>query len=107
MIFFNFLSFCFYVPLFISDFVNLCPLVSLAKGLYNLLIFSKNQLLFLLILVHIPKRCLTKLQGHMLHSVHRSIIYNSQKLETTQMPFKQRMDSENVVRLHNERLFNY
>jgi hypothetical protein len=40
------------VSLFISDFVNLntvmCPLVSLARGL-SILIFSKNQILDLLI----------------------------------------------------------
>ena len=51
--FLNFLSFCFYVSLFISDFVwklFLCPLVSLAKSLSILLIFSKNQLFVYLIL---------------------------------------------------------
>ena len=54
MIFFNFLSFCCYISLFISDFVNLnslYPLVSLAKvSLSIMLIFSKNPLLVLLIL---------------------------------------------------------
>jgi hypothetical protein len=53
--FLNFLSFCCYVSLLISDFVNLDTvfvpsLVSLAKGSSILLIFSKNQLLVLLIL---------------------------------------------------------
>jgi hypothetical protein len=41
------------LPLFISDFItilSLCPLLSLAKGLSILLIFSKNQLLVWLIL---------------------------------------------------------
>ena len=54
MIFLNFLCFCCYVSLFISDFINLdtslCPLCSLAKSLFILLIFSKNQLLLWLIL---------------------------------------------------------
>ena len=33
----------------------------------------------------------------MLHYVHSSLIYNSQKLERTQMPLNRGMDSENVV----------
>jgi hypothetical protein len=40
-------------PAFISDFVNLeilCLFVSLAKGLFILLIFSKNQLFVSLVL---------------------------------------------------------
>jgi hypothetical protein len=40
-------------------------------------------------------------QGHVLHYVHSSPIYNSQKLETTQISFSRRMDIENVVHLHN------
>ena len=39
---------------------------------------------------HIPKRCPTTPQGHMLHHVHTSLIYSSQKLETTQISLKQR-----------------
>jgi len=35
---------------------------------------------------HIPKRCSNIQQRHMLHYVHSSLIYNSQKLERTQMP---------------------
>jgi hypothetical protein len=35
-------------------------------------------------------------QGHMLHYIHRSLIYNSQKLERTQMSLNRRMDTENV-----------
>jgi hypothetical protein len=34
----------------------------------------------------------------MLHYVHSSLIYNSQKLERTQMSFNRGMDTENVVR---------
>jgi hypothetical protein len=37
----------------------------------------------------------------MLHYVHSSLIYNSQKLERTQMPLNRGMDTENVVHLHN------
>jgi hypothetical protein len=37
----------------------------------------------------------------MLHYVHSSLIYNSQKLEITQMSLNRRMDTENVVHLHN------
>jgi len=47
---------------------------------------------------HIPKRCPNR---HMLHYVHSSLIYNSQKLERAQMPFNRGMDTENVVYLHN------
>jgi hypothetical protein len=53
MISLNFLGFCFVSP-FISDFVNLdislWTLVSLTKNLSIMLIFSKSQLLVLLIL---------------------------------------------------------
>ena len=38
---------------------------------------------------------------------HSSLIYNSQKLERTQMSFKRGMDNENVVHLHNEVLVSY
>jgi hypothetical protein len=37
----------------------------------------------------------------MLHYVHNSLIYNSQKLETTQMSFNGGMDTQNVIHLHN------
>jgi hypothetical protein len=37
----------------------------------------------------------------MLHYVHSSLIYNSQKLERTQMSLNRRMDIENAVHLHN------
>ena len=35
----------------------------------------------------------------MLHYVHSSLIYNSQKLERTQMSFNRGMDTENVVHM--------
>jgi hypothetical protein len=38
---------------------------------------------------------------HMLHYVHSSLIYNSQKLGRTQMPLNRVMGRENVVHLHN------
>ena len=37
----------------------------------------------------------------MFHYVHGSLIYNSPKLERTQMPLNREMDTENVVHLHN------
>ena len=37
----------------------------------------------------------------MLHDAHISLFYNSQNLERTQMSLKRRMDTENVVHLHN------
>jgi hypothetical protein len=37
----------------------------------------------------------------MLHYVHSSLSYNSQKLETTQMSLNIRTDTKNVVPLHN------
>ena len=43
----------------------------------------------------------------MLHYVHNSHIYNSQKLETTQMPLNKGMGIENVVPLHNGILLSY
>jgi hypothetical protein len=43
----------------------------------------------------------------MLHYVHISLFYNSQNLETTQMYLNGRMDTENVVHLHNEKLLSY
>ena len=38
----------------------------------------------------------------MLLYVHSSLIYNSQKLERTQMPLKRGMDPKNVVHLQDE-----
>ena len=43
----------------------------------------------------------------MLHCVHSSLIYNSQKLERTQMSLNRGMDTENVVHLHNGVLCRY
>jgi hypothetical protein len=43
----------------------------------------------------------------MLHYVHSLLIYNSQKLETTQMFLNRGMDTENMVHLHNGLLLNY
>ena len=37
----------------------------------------------------------------MLDYVHSSPIYNSQKLERTQVSFNRGMDTENMVHLHN------
>jgi hypothetical protein len=38
----------------------------------------------------------------MLYYVHSSLIYNSQKLERTHIFLNRRMDTENVVHLHNK-----
>jgi hypothetical protein len=43
----------------------------------------------------------------MLHYVHSSLIYNSQKLERTQMPPNRGIDTENVIHLHNGVLLSY
>ena len=43
----------------------------------------------------------------MLHYVHSILIYNSQKLERTQMPLNRGMDIENVVHLHNGVLLSF
>jgi hypothetical protein len=37
----------------------------------------------------------------MLHYVHSSLSYNSQKLERTQMSLNRGMDTENMVNLYN------
>ena len=46
------------------------------------------------------------IRTHISH-VHRSLIYNSQKPERTQMSFNRGMDTENVVHLHNGALLSY
>jgi len=56
---------------------------------------------------NIPKRCSSIYQRHMLHYLHSSLVYNSQKLERTQMPFNRGMDTENVEHLHNGILLIY
>ena len=43
----------------------------------------------------------------MLHYIHSSLIYNSQKLEGTQMSLNGGMDIENVEYLHNGILLSY
>jgi hypothetical protein len=40
-------------------------------------------------------------QGHVFQYVHRSLICDSQKLETTWMPQNKKIDKENVVHLNN------
>jgi hypothetical protein len=42
----------------------------------------------------------------MLYRVPISLIYNSQKLERTQMSLNRGMDTENVVHLHNAAIKN-
>jgi hypothetical protein len=43
----------------------------------------------------------------MLHYVHSSPVYNSQKLERTQVSLNRGMDTENAVHLHNGVLLSY
>jgi hypothetical protein len=43
----------------------------------------------------------------MLHYVHSSLIYNSQKLEGIQMSINRGMDTEYVVHLNNGVLLSY
>ena len=56
---------------------------------------------------HIPQISSNIQQRHMHHNVHRSPIYNSQKLERTQMSFSRWMDTKIVVYLHNGVLLSY
>jgi hypothetical protein len=47
------------------------------------------------------------LQKHVFHYAHSSLVCDSQKLETTQMIYNRRMDTENVVHLHSRLLLSY
>ena len=46
-------------------------------------------------------------QGQVFHYVHSGFICDSQKLETTQISHNRKMDTENVVHLHNGIVFSY
>jgi hypothetical protein len=46
-------------------------------------------------------------QGYAFQYVHSGLICDNQKLETTQMSFITRIDTENVVHMHNGILFSY
>ena len=56
---------------------------------------------------HISRRCPNQEEGNLLHYVHNSLIYNSQRLERTQMPLNIGMDTKNVVHLHSGVLLSY
>ena len=43
----------------------------------------------------------------MIHSVHSSLIYNSHKLERSQMSLNRAMHTENVVHLHNGNILSF
>ena len=43
----------------------------------------------------------------MFHYAHSNLIYNSQKLEITQMFLNRGMDTENVIHLHNGVVLRY
>ena len=45
-------------------------------------------------------------QGHVFHYIHSNLVCDSQKLETTQMSYNRRMNTENVVHLHNQILLS-
>jgi hypothetical protein len=54
-----------------------------------------------------PKDAPTMTQGYMFHYVHRGLVCDSQKLETTQKSHNRKMDTENVVHLQNGILLSY
>jgi hypothetical protein len=56
---------------------------------------------------HIPKRFSNIQQRNMLHYVHSSLIYNTQKVERTQMALNRGMDTKNVIYLQNGVLLSY
>ena len=56
---------------------------------------------------NISKSCPTMSQGHVFHYVHSGLVCCSQKLETTKMSHDRRMDTENMVHLHNGLLLSY
>jgi hypothetical protein len=45
---------------------------------------------------HISRKCSNWEEGHMLHYIDSSLIYNSQKLERTQLPLNRGMDIESM-----------
>jgi hypothetical protein len=49
----------------------------------------------------------TTTKQNMLQYVHSTLIYNSQKLERSQMSLNREIDTENVVHLHNGILLSY
>ena len=55
----------------------------------------------------VPEGCATISQVYVFHDVHRGLICDSQKLETTQMSHSKLIDTENVVHLHNGILLRY
>jgi hypothetical protein len=75
--------------------------------------FMGPLLILLLLLIIVPcvlNRLIAFIRTriiHMLHYVHSSLIYNSQKLVRTQMPLNRGMDTKNVVDLHNGVLLSY
>jgi hypothetical protein len=46
-------------------------------------------------------------QGHMFPYVHSSLVCDSQKLETTQIFHSRKIDTENVLHLHNGIILSY
>jgi hypothetical protein len=56
---------------------------------------------------HIPKRCPTISQKHLLSYVYSRLFHNNQNPETTSVSLNLGMDKENVVHLHNGIQFSY
>jgi hypothetical protein len=56
---------------------------------------------------NITKRFSTMPQGHTFHYAHSGIVCDSQNLETIQMSHNRRIDTENVVDLHNRIQLSY
>jgi hypothetical protein len=54
-----------------------------------------------------PKDVLSYHKNMCSTTLHNSFIYNSQRLETTQMSLNRRIDTENMVHLHNTILLSY
>ena len=73
----------------------------------NLVIPQKIEKSSNTILGYIPKRYSNMPQRRVFHHVHNDLVCDSQKIETTQMYHNRRMDTENVVHLHNGILFIY
>jgi len=57
--------------------------------------------------IELPEDPAIPLLVYVLNYAYNSLIYNSQKLERTQMPLNRGMDIENVVHLHNGIFLSY
>ena len=76
------------------------------KSIWRFLRKLEIDLLSYTTLVHIPRWYITMPHGHMFQYVHSGYIWDSHKLEITQISHNRRMDTESVVPLHNRILFS-